>query len=533
MAEKNEKYNFSPRTEDLLSGFKHRMEIGAVAEALHVAPQAIPDNVKSQLGETNTEILDNVVLLTMLFIKSQDIQSEKCTLRNISNFYDSEDVKFIFPWIKDSFALARFVIVKILQNDGYRFEKLVYSPEAQSMTTIYFRLLDEKENDYKLTEKALDYLYRCNEIDEVLQYSVIVFKIKEYTQKKNYSKAVAQSIELLDQLNQLKRSMENFITECKINLYAISTTRYAEQIDSFYELMNKETDTLNELLGTIEKDESEIREAQAAGYSPEQNEKESKNIRNLEKIEKNLRKVIKTQRRFLVRLDEYKKDYRQILKDYMQLKNSNLLNFQKDVIPAIKKTENLYETIDNFLLPLVKIRVPKLLPPELLTRYSAISQKDLDKPMDYSTIPEEEDPMPQIIENIQVSILIGIIEKIKRFSKFTLEDLINSISTETLKQWAFQQTLSELASELFQESPIDIKQEIQCEYHEDSQDGREISFLRDIYRKLPYQYQNVKFIVETSQEKTSYVAYDNEGLPIHYSCTNYQFTQIKEETDDE
>ena len=84
------------------------------------------------------------------------------------------------------------------------------------------RLINEEKGSYYLTDDVFDFLYRSMEIESELDYSVTRFKMQEYMKRKNYSKALTQSRELVARLRNMGHSLDDFLLRCRENITKIT-----------------------------------------------------------------------------------------------------------------------------------------------------------------------------------------------------------------------------------------------------------------------------------------------------------------------
>ncbi len=518
---------------EIFDGFHNRMKVNSVAQAIGVSSHVITDTIKEKLNSENPEKLDSLLIATLLFIKNKELAEEPCRLEEISRFYASADMRYFFPWLNsgNSFEFAKFIVINILQNRGAPFRKQTVNPMSDNGTTeVVFRLLDEKNQSYFLTEQARDYIYRTNEIDIAFEYSVSVFKIREDIHKKNYSKAMQQTIELMDQIKQLKRSMESFIVKCKTDITSVASDHYSSTIESYHELMKKETNSLTEIQKSVQKDINEIQER--LNESDIANDKKAlKNLATLQAITENLSNIISTQQDFINYTNKWRDKYQDILDNNMKFSIYEHLNFKKDIVERLVKTKYpLDAALYELLSPLLEIRIPRHLSLESLLEPAQTSIKKEDPGTDLSLADNnsegdnrKDNQQEDFIASIYREIIEILTEMLLTKDDFYVSDLIELLDITKLQRFSYQQILGEVLSTLYQENPIDIKKIIQKEPTDQDNTAGEAHY-KEIYESLAPIKRHLRFIVESSNDTIKYSIY-KEGERVEFAITNYHFSR--------
>ena len=204
---------------ELLSDFEQRMKFFYIVNSLRVG--SCPDEIAAKFqGAQGLDVLNNLSMMVVLFIEEKTLsEDERCTLSDVADFLQAADT--LLPEEYQGFPpdrMAAFLVVNILQKSGKRILYPVYDSTAGAFRTGTLRLLNEEKGAYTLTDEVFDFLFRSKEIESELDYSVTRFKMQEYMKRRNFSEALGQSRDLVQQIRNMKRNLSDFLIRCRENI---------------------------------------------------------------------------------------------------------------------------------------------------------------------------------------------------------------------------------------------------------------------------------------------------------------------------
>ncbi len=283
---------------ELLSGFEQRMKFFYIVNSLRVG--SCPDEIAAKFqGPQGLDVLNNLSMMVVLFIEEKTLsEDERCTLSDVADFLQAADT--LLPEEYQGFPpdrMAAFLVVNILQKSGKRILYPVYDSTAGAFRTGTLRLLNEEKGAYTLTDEVFDFLFRSKEIESELDYSVTRFKMQEYMKRRNFSEALGQSRDLVQQIRNMKRNLSDFLIRCRENIARISAEDYQGLIERYRNLMDDEYQELMELSATTDREIARFQEAIQEGAD---NQETQKNLQSVMEIHENLMTTINEQRSLII-----------------------------------------------------------------------------------------------------------------------------------------------------------------------------------------------------------------------------------------
>lgn len=439
---------------ELLSGFEKRMKFINIVRCL--LDYKYPDHIREMIPDK--KILDNIIVSVLVFIKDRTLGTEQsCTLSDVERFL--EDFSVVLPknCNINPKAMARYIIVDVLQNGGVIAEFTTFYSTSETFAPMGIRLINEEKGSYHLTDDAFDFLFRSKEIESELDYSVTRFRMKEYMKRDNYEDALDASRELVSRIRNMKISMDDFLLRCREDISKITVDHYETVIGRIRALLEDEYKELTEIQSAAKERAKALEEAQQNGVG---NEETYKHKVALKEIIDNISLTIDEQRVLINKKTSLSESYQNLIRDNFNVNRFERLNFERDIMAPLRKTEDTLGDAAKFLLFM-------LTKPEFDKKFSAenfyapqgkILENIEEEGLDIAG--EETDIAQQItLRNARFrNISCDFFRFINGRENFRISDFVDSLRISELKEYSIENALPNVMLSLFAMQELDIEQ---------------------------------------------------------------------------
>lgn len=417
-----------------LEGFEKRMQIVAIVESI-VNRRNKNTEIEKLFKENQFE---NVVFSVLVFIMEKTLSEDsECNIKAISGFLLSILPNYYDIKISTDMAtqIAEYIIKNVLQNEGLPVYFPVMKYASEKWEQMRVKLIDDKVaeiNDtysitYVLTDQGYDFLFRTKEVDQEISFSVEEFKLRELIKRKNYKKALQQSINLIQMVRQKKKDIQQFMLKVRENIYEVDISKFEDLINSTYDLLSEEYQVLGEIMGMVKLSEQRLHEEyRLSGKLGEDIRKAQKEI---SQIRGNLSTTLSEQRDLILSRQSLSKIYVETIKEAFSYTLEKRFDFEEEILHKLEKCTDdsisrLWQMVNSLFLPNVyrHLNVGLLYEPQGMLKLddrehsNAIEQDEMDEDKEKLRVIKINNIYVEIIKKL-ISITIKSGGQI-RFSQF-------------------------------------------------------------------------------------------------------------------
>lgn len=452
---------------DFLQQFEKRMELIAVVDSI-VNRRNTSSEIENLLNKVE---IDNLLIAVLVFIMEITLtEDQDCTIDSISEF-----LKKVLPAHEKQLSgseietLTRYLIKDILQNKSQMREYTVMDYNKSALVNIPVRLIRDKETDdglvvYELTSQGYNFMFRTKEIDDELGFELETVKLNLLIKKKNYRKAVAQSLELIRLLQSKRRELQQFSDNFRNNIASVSGLDYDNIIVEINSMLQQEYESMIEINNMINLARQRLIEEEKSQGSGDEKIKQAKI--DVIQISKNVERALKYQRRLLIESKVMKSIYLEQLEDSIAFTKVKIYDFEKMILRPLEKFQ--YDSPMDLVNVTKKLFNPLFIPEPNRTLNLKTIYEEQTRVREFDEVGRgfveeevEDDRQPQINESRNRT-HTRIIKQFIKFASTHQEGFVFSQFFEMLKSEAHFHDMVEnrmvylVMLKLFEEGEVDI-----------------------------------------------------------------------------
>ncbi len=467
----------------ILNGFEKRMKFINIMQTF--IKTSFPDNIRAMING-NSQLFTNIVIAVMVYIEEKTLGiNQSCSLEDITEFVEGFSGMISDEYTIEPSAMARYIVVEVLQNGGIPINFLSYDSVKNSFVQMPVRIIDEDKGKYYLTNEAFDFMFRTKEIESELDYSVTRFRMQEYMKRDNYTQAMNESRELIRRIRNMMNDMEDFIRKCKENISQVAEDRYEQIMKRTSDLLDEEYKQLTDIKLSAQERKNNMHAAAESGIGSEDI---SKQYNALAEIIRNIQTTIEEQRGLINKKQSLSESYEMILQDSFNVTDFERINFENDILLPLRTAENdismlacrlmnmfsvpefeKYFSIENFYMP-----------------QNRIDETVKEDGIDLTEDTEEQVNISEIRNDRNLSIISGIIDYVKEHRSFKISEYVLSLSEEQKAVLCEENGLPNILVSLYTMQSINIGEWLSTDYVTIIPDGEfELSWcLNEIKERL-------------------------------------------------
>lgn len=506
---------------ELLSGFEKRMKFINIVRCL--LDYRYPDNIREMIPDKR--ILDNMIVAVLVFIKDRTLgTNQTCTIADVERFLEDFSVVLPSEYNVNPKILARYIIVDVLQNGGIMAEFVTFFSAREVFAPMSIRLLNEEKGSYHLTDDAFDFLFRSKEIESELDYSVTRFRMKEYMRRDNYEDALDASRELVSRIRNMKISMDDFLLRCREDISKITVDQYENVVGRIRSLLEDEYKELNDIQATAKERARTLEEAFQNGVGTEETQKHRS---ALKEIIDNISLTIDEQRTLINKKTSLSESYQALIRDNFTVNRFERLNFERDILAPLRKTENILgDAARFFLFMLTKPEFDKIFSVEnFYAPQGKISENEAEIGLDITC--EEPDYKKQAeirnarFRNITCSLFRFTSEK----ERFRISDFVDYLRVSELKEYSIENALPNVILTMFAMQELDIEKWKNSERFSTIPNGEfDLSWCLE---EIPAEYLNVKQIKFKKINSSFSFSAEQDGHEQKIDMTDFEVEVVR------
>lgn len=307
--------------------------------------------------------LINLVYTIMCFVLDRSLKDEECTLNNMASLLEELASKYYGRILneQEAYAITRFIVYKILRNDGKPFVFTTIDYSSGEKKVLDFHLLQQKtskfdnnKSTFTLTQEGYRLILGALEVDEKTQIDINQMILELSLKKKNFSQGLLAVENLNNLITAQINVINNFIYKTRENIFSIEQKSFESNFLKNIEVLkeqNKKFDELKEII-IIEEDRLSKSEGEITKDNYE-------SLKQLGKIKELLIAISYKAGELISSHFHFKEEYKRALEEAGFYYNNKRINIKEDLVKPVEKDASSLGSLHKLFNPLFRTRFPK------------------------------------------------------------------------------------------------------------------------------------------------------------------------------
>lgn len=349
--------------QDCLKDFEKRMK--KLSYPFLIDSQVIKKTEWEKYG-LNLQQMINLVYTVLCLIMESSLKDEECTYKDINNFLSGLLSKYYKINLneEDIYDLSKYIVMRVLRNEGTMFIFEAYDYENNSTKTYQYHLVkqeysraDTTKSTFALTEEGYRLMLNSFEVDQKLKIEIESFIAEESIKHQNYKQGLMAVRNLDNLITSQIQAIDNFTLRAKEDVLFIEADEFNESYNKNLKILGEQNVKFRSLKRMITKEKNKVIKLIEGNMEIEYMDK----LYSIGDIEKGLKKIIEKATKLISKHMDFSDVYVKALEGLSYLYNNEKFDLTQKVLKPIEEDITRIDNVHNLLNCLFIPKVPKRL----------------------------------------------------------------------------------------------------------------------------------------------------------------------------